>query len=124
MPGGEADLAVAIEVRELGQFVELVGIDSAGRNAKAHRAQAGFELRREAEMVGVMRAAHVSSLKGKFMPHARGEFCAEPGNAPVFHQKREATLGARLARAMIAEDSYQFEDRGNSLETLDEDVQM
>src|SRR6516225_8507409 len=70
----QPDFAVAVCFRERSEFVELLGIDSSSRHAETHGQKAGLFLRGQSDMVGVMRTSHVSSAKGEFITHARGEF--------------------------------------------------
>src|SRR5215831_19064059 len=66
--GGETNLAVAVDFREPGEFVQMIGIDAARGNAKTYGAEPLLFLRTDPKVVGMRGAAHIPSLKRELMP--------------------------------------------------------
>src|SRR5216684_988463 len=120
---GETNLAVAIDVRQARELVQLIGVDSAGWNAESHSRKSRLFLRTRSEMVGVRGTAHVSALEGELVAEACNKFSAQAVKTPLLDQKSKSALGARLARAVIAVNFDQFHDDRGCLEDFDKDIQ-
>src|SRR6266481_3771971 len=123
LPCCQANLAVAINVCQARKFVELIGVDPAGGNAKADSCESRLFLRAYTEMVGVLGAAHVPALERELVAQSRDEFSAQAAQAPLLDQKSEAALGARLARAMVAVNLDQLDHHCRRLENFYKHVQ-
>src|SRR5260370_14509925 len=71
LTGCKANLAVAIDVGQARKLVELLGVDSARRNAKSHVDQSRLFLRTRTKMGRDLGPAHVSALERHLAAPAR-----------------------------------------------------
>ena len=118
------DLAGAVQVGKARELGHLVGIEAAGGDGQADGAEQILFLRGGAEMVGVpVAAAHVLASGFERAHQALGQHVAELLDSPIGYQVRHAALGARLARAVIAEDAHDFSGDLGRLVTLHEDIE-
>src|SRR5262249_15457810 len=101
----------------------MIGIEAARGNAKTYGAEPLLLFASHAEMIGMCRTAHISTLKRQFMPQAFNEFRAQTRYAPLFDEKSQAALRARSPRAVIAIDFYQLHHQRRGLKSLHENIQ-
>ena len=112
-----------MRVGQARKLVELIRIDSAGRNAKAHRDKSRLFLRAHTKMVRVLGPAHVSALKRQLVAEARHKFGAQAAQAPLLNQKSKSALRTRFARAVVAVNFDQLDHHGRCLKDFNKDIQ-
>ena len=120
---GESNLAVPVNFRKPREFIKLFRIDSARGNAKSNGTKPLLLLPRDAEMVGMRRAAHVPALKRQFVSQVFDEFRAQTRQAPLFDQESKTASRTSLARPVITIDFGQFYDHCGRLKNFYKDVQ-
>ena len=103
LPGGDADFAVAVGLRQVCHLPHLSGGNAAHRHAKAHVVQPRCALREHADVIG---AAGVSGVHSgaKQRPAGPGFYLgAETFGSPFSDEERQTHLVAGFARAVVAE---------------------
>src|SRR5260370_8916014 len=123
LAGCKANLAVSIDVGQARKLVELIGVDSARRNAKSHGDQSRLFLRTRTKMVRELGPAHVSALERQLAAEARHKYGAQTAHASFLNQKSKSALGARLARAVVAVNLDQLDHGGGRLKNFYKDIQ-